>query len=190
MGSVTEISIDTTIERALAGDREACGEIFDGLAPRVRRFLLGLRLPLESQDVNDALQETFLRLFRGLPKFDASRSLEAYALGIARFVAIDLIRRAPPQAAGDISQAQGEEPASQAASRLERRELIAAALAALDPELRTVIALRHQSGLKMEELAECLEVSAPTARARVREASHCFAIELRQRGLVPQEVCA
>jgi len=95
MGSVTEVSTETLIERALAGDREACAAIYEALAPRMRRFLLGLRLPLSPQDVSDAMQEAFLRLFRGLPRFDKSRALLPYALGIARFVAIDLIRRAP-----------------------------------------------------------------------------------------------
>lgn len=189
MGLVTEPITESKVDLALAGDREACGALFDDLAPAVRRFLFGLRLPLERQDIDDALQETFLRLFRGLSRYDRKRSLRSYALGIARYVAIDLIRRSPPKPEEDLEGVSGEVEASQAASRSEQRAHINAALAALDPDLRTVISLRHIGGMKMKDLAACLEVSAPTARARVREASHKFAWELRQRGVVPQEVC-
>jgi RNA polymerase sigma-70 factor, ECF subfamily len=190
MTLVTEITPEQRIEHALAGDREACGQLYDALAPAVRRFLRGLRLPLERQDVDDAVQETFLRLFRNLPNFDRSKSLRSYALGIARYVAIDLIRRTPPRDVADVNELASAGTTSEAASRSERRVLIEAALSALDPELRSVIALRHVSRMKMKDLAECLDVSAPTARARVREASQCFAVELRRRGLVPEEVCA
>lgn len=190
MELVTDITLEERIDSALAGDRDACGALYDELAPQVRRFLRGLRLPLERQDLDDAVQETFLRLLRNLASFDRSRSLRPYALGIARYVAIDLIRRTPPRAPEDVAELPAGDTASEAASRSERRRLIEAALQAIDPELRSVIALRHVSRMKMKDLAECLEVSAPTARARVREASHCFAVELRRRGLVPEEVCA
>ncbi len=69
----------------------------------------------------------------------------------------------------------------------ERREQVAAALEALEREHRTVIALRHVNGLGMGELAQALTCSRPTARARLRSASHLFALELRRRGLVPGE---
>lgn len=190
MTLVTEITAEQRIAQALTGDRDACGQLYDSLAPAVRRFLLGLRLPLERQDLDDAVQETFLRLFRNLPNFDRNKSLRAYALGIARYVAIDLIRRTPPRDPADVSELADSGTASDAASRSERRALIEAALGAIDPELRSVIALRHVGKMKMKDLAECLEVSAPTARARVREASQCFAVELRRRGLVPEEVCS
>ena len=74
--------------------------------------------------------------------------------------------------------------------RLERAEadgLVQDALAALKPEQRSALALRHTSRLTMRELADALSCSVPTARSRLREAARLFAAELRTRGLVPAE---
>jgi len=164
-------------------------ELYQELAPEVRRFLIGLRLPLPRQDHEDALQETFLRLYRGWSRYDGSRPLVAYALGIARHVAIDLCRKAPPVAVPlDPERDKGASSTSDRVDAAERGRLVDAALQALDPELRSVLTLRHVNGLKMQDLADSLQCSLPTARARLREAGHRFAIELRRLGLVPGEV--
>ncbi len=120
MGGVTEVSSKDLVERVLEGDRAASAELYDVLAPGLRRFLVGLRLPLAAQDLDDAVQEVFLRLFRGLSRFDRKRSLKAYAMGIARYVALDLIHRAPREAPGDVSLALGKQRPSREAARRER----------------------------------------------------------------------
>lgn len=180
---------DPRVARCVAGETEAFGALYDELAPQVRRFLVGLRLPLPLQDREDALQETFLRLFRGLARYDGRRPLVAYALGIARHVALDFCRRIRPESTGgDPDQQIGAGSTSDRVRKAERDRLIDLAMTTLDPELRSVLTLRHINGLRMQDLADCLSCSLPTARARLREASHRFAIELRRLGVVPGEV--
>ena len=183
------MSRDPRVERCLEGDSGAFEELYDELAPQVRRFLVGLRLPLPLQDHEDALQETLLRLYRGLPRYDGRRPLVAYALGIARHVAIDLCRKAPPPSSPqDPDAQQGAASTSDRVHKAEEDRLVDLAMQALDPELRSVLTLRHVSGLRMQDLADSLSCSLPTARARLREAGHRFAIELRRLGVVPGEV--
>lgn len=177
------------VARALAADPAALGALFDLVTPEVRRYLVGFRAGVGAQDLDDAVQETYLRLLRGLQRLQPGRRLVPYALGIARHVALDLGRR-PRHAGGDaVEAAPGCTSTSDRVARQERRALVLDALAALDPELRSVLLMRVVNDLPMKEVEEALDCSAPTARARVREAIHRLAIELRRRGLAPGEVC-
>jgi len=185
---VTEPAAATTlVDRALAGDRAALASIYADLAGDVARYLRSLRLGLDHQELEDAVQEAFLRLFRSLRGFERGRALRPFVLGIARNVAIDRLRRRRPAADVAVERLPGGAPAADGAARAERSDLIGAALAAIEPELRTALALRHTAGLSMRELGEALGCSQPTARARLREAAHLLAVELRRRGVVPAE---
>lgn len=182
---------DRWIEAARAGDPEAFAALYRDLAPQVLRFLTGLRLPLERADLEDALQETFVRLHHALPRLEPGRALAPFALGIARHVALDLCRRVRPAAPEEQAERPADGPSpSERMRALELQALIDAALAALDPEQRTLLTLRHVSGLRMRAIEEALGCSAPTARARLRAAASAFALELRRRGVLPEEVCA
>jgi RNA polymerase sigma-70 factor (ECF subfamily) len=123
-------------------------------------------------------------VLKGLKRYDPKRPLRPYVLGVARRVGIELCRKR--RAAGDAAEV--ADPSAGAAEQVERAErsaLVGAALAALPDEQRTLLALRHVSELSMQELADGLECSLPTARARLREAKVGFARQLRARGVVP-----
>lgn len=184
---------ELTVRRALSGDGDAFGAIYDQHVQDVHRVLLGLRLGLSREEVEDAVQETFLRALRDLPRFDATRALRPWVLAIARHVAVDRCRRAQVRAAEPIEPgalvdgSPGSASSVETAARTERAGLVAAAMGALDPEHRAALALRHVDGLSMEDLAVALGCSVPTARARLRGAAHLLAGELRRRGLSSQE---
>lgn len=188
MVAVAQPELSELLTRVDAGEPDAFAAVYARLAPHVQQFLRGLRLPLGQGDHEDALQETFLRLFKGLRSFDPERSLKAYALGIARHVAIDLCRRGPPPPAPlDVGRVEGPASTSDRVRQREHAALVEDALNALAPELRTALTLRHVSKLKMTELSESLGCSVPTARARLEAASYQLARELRKLGVVPGE---
>jgi RNA polymerase sigma-70 factor (ECF subfamily) len=192
--AVAEPSTTSTrdlVTRALAGDDQARDAIYRRHADDVQRVIVSLRLRLRREEVEDAVQDTFLRLFRDLPRVDPDRSLRGYVLGIARNVALDRCRRARLRAvepladtAPDAKGARPEHPAE----RAEETELVARGLEALDPERRALLGLRHVQGLTMDELALALDCSVPTARARLRDAAALLGRELRRLGLSGPEV--
>jgi RNA polymerase sigma-70 factor (ECF subfamily) len=196
MVRVAEPTTDTSadlVRLALAGDGEAFGALYDRHAGDVQRVVLGLRLGLGREEVEDAVQETFLRALRDLGRYDPARPLRGWVLGIARNVAVDRCRRADVRAAtplDDAALASGGPAGDEEASRVERAALVGRALAALEPEQRAALALRHVDGVTMEELALALDCSVPTARARLRAAAHLLAAALRRLApdLDPREV--
>lgn len=182
---------ELTVRRALSGDGDAFGAIYDQHVQDVHRLLLGLRLGLSREELEDAVQETWMRVLRDLPRYDTGRALRPWILAIARHVAVDRCRRAQVRAAESLEPGAlvdgGASPGAETAARAERAGLVAAAMAALDPEHRAALALRHLDGLSMDDLAVALGCSVPTARARLRGAAHLLAGELRRRGLSSQE---
>lgn len=178
------------IDEALAGNQEACGLLYDALVEPVRAFLHGLRLGLAPAELQDAVQDTFVRLFGQLDRLDGTRSLQPYVLGIARHVALDLLRKKarPEKAAGSgIERMADSTDVAGAVERGEQDVLVAQTLDALQPDQRAVLTLRHINGLTMEQLATSLGCSVPTARSRLRSAARALAGELRQRGVLPRE---
>ena len=67
---VTELSPQECVRRCLEGETEAFGLLYDRFAGDVQRFLWGLGLGLDHQQLEDALQEAFLRLYGRLPKLE------------------------------------------------------------------------------------------------------------------------
>lgn len=173
------------VKLAARGDRAAFGRLYERHAPDVSAFLHALRLGLDAHTVEDAVQESFLRVYRLLRgqggAYDEGRPLRPYLLGIARHVALDLARRPRPSPFVDPAGGAGGQ-----AERQEERELVARALAALEPEYRAALVLRHLSGLGMQDLSDALGCSIPTARARLEAAGHLFAQELKRRGVDPK----
>lgn len=187
--AVGEQAVEAQVEAALEGDEAAWAALYDALAPDVQRLLVGLGA-LGRAEVEDAVQETFVRLVRDLPRFDRSRALRPFVLGVARHVAIDAMRRRRTIRQGEervASEARHvmHEPSSEVAARSEQRARVQEALAAVEPELRSLLVLRHTSRVTMRELAESADCSVPTARQRLGKAARRFAVELKQRGVIP-----
>lgn len=176
------------LARGEGPDHEAFRVLYDRHAPAVVPFLE--RLLPDSAAAEDALQETFLRLYRGLEGYDPTRPLAPYVFRIARNVAIDWLRshKGPRPGTADPPAGEGKGPAARSAHEAavagERSALVGEALAALAPEHRAVLVLRLVHGLKLEEVSEALACSERTARNRLRAASVLLERELRRRGAV------
>lgn len=190
-----QASLEARVEAALEGAEGEPGAVsaawaalYDALAPDVHGFLLGLGV-LGRGEVEDAVQETFVRLVRDLSRWDRARPLRPFVLGVSRHVAIDLLRRRKArQARQERAAAAGARESERPSERVTRREedqQIQAALAAVEPELRGLLVLRHANQLTLRELAEVCDCSLPTLRERLRRAARRFAVELRQRGVMP-----
>lgn len=150
---------DILVDHAKAGDREAFDRLLGRFQDRLRstveswsRFQLGARI-----EVDDLLQESFVRAFRSLERFEwqGEDSFFRWLCGIAK--------RALAQAIQDQRTGQGtDRPGSAAGSgatqtkisrRVERFERLEEALQSLTPEYREVLLLSRVEGLKTKEIA-------------------------------------
>ena len=79
------------IRRCLAGDERAHRELLARYERPV--FSVALRMLRQREDAEDVTQETFVRMFRALERFDPSRPFAAWLFTITSRLCIDLLRR-------------------------------------------------------------------------------------------------
>ncbi|WP_040477578.1 sigma factor [Longispora albida] len=114
---------------------------------------------------DDLTQETYLRAFRALPKFEARSTVRTWLLGIARRACADHIRVVVRQRRADGAfEAAGHQP--DPVGGISGRDL----LARLPAERRTAFVLTQVLGLSYAEAAEIESVPIGTIRSRVARA--------------------
>ena len=79
------------VKRCLTGDQDACSRLVAGYARMVGTVIW--RATGDQNAVDDLAQETFLRVFRALPYFDARAKLSTWIYTIAHRVSIDHLRK-------------------------------------------------------------------------------------------------
>jgi RNA polymerase sigma-70 factor (ECF subfamily) len=150
------------------------GESFEALYkrtfPRVYGYVASLlRDRVAAEDVT---AQAFERAYRKRRSFRATRgSSEAWIFGIARNAALDELRRRKRRAGlqTDLGDSSSPTPAEYAELSL-RRETVRAALTALDPREREIVALKFAGGLDNAEIAKVLRISESNAGTRLHRA--------------------
>jgi RNA polymerase sigma factor (sigma-70 family) len=119
------------------------------------------------EDAEDVLQRVFYEVWRHNGRYDPSRSLAGWVLGIARNRAIDHLRRQRNTAVAletldDIAGADGRE----LAERYARSHEVRSALIRLPVEQREVVVLAYFGGYTQSEISRRLELPLGTVKAR------------------------
>lgn len=165
---------ELTLARAQRGEAPAFRALVERYQGRVQRLLWRMLDPAgRGAQVDDLFQETFLRVFRALPRYEArSARLSTWILTITTRLALNELRR-PANPRLDDALAERLAGLERADADLERQaavDTLRAALASLDPDHRAVVLLREVDGLDYEELARVLEINLGTVRSRLARA--------------------
>jgi len=154
---------------AVALARDGDSEAFRGLVERHSRtvFRLAHRMTGSPQDAEDVVQETFLRAYKQLSRFESRANFSTWLHRIAVNCSIDLIRSRPHREAGadaaDLEQfgaADRDDAPPTSPERLmlstEVQERINGAMSALSHMERAAFTLRHFEGQSIEEISRAL----------------------------------
>ncbi len=154
--------------------RKGDGRAFANLVRSVQRPVYGLCLRLlgNESEASEVAQESFLRAYQHLARYDETRPFDIWVMAIARNLCLDLLRRrgrAPQEnvdALHDVlpSGALGQEEA--AIARQERLSL-ESAMATLSASDREVLALYYVQKRTTKEIAGLLGVAPGTIMARL-----------------------
>jgi RNA polymerase sigma-70 factor (ECF subfamily) len=182
----------TLVAQARAGDELA----FEALVGRHENaiYQLAWRMLRNPEDALDAVQETFLRVFRGLPSFRGEASMRTWIYGIALNVCRSKLESAEWKARSRqdslllADEGQGEErerplpdpaPGPEAtAYGSELRCALDAALGRLSREHREIIVLRDVQGLEYAELGAVLGCALGTVKSRLARARAALRVAL------------
>jgi len=166
-----EASLDRTlIERWRDGDERAATAIVERHAAALARFASRLGV---TEDVEELVQDTFVRAFAALDGFRADSALRTWLFTIERRLVLDR-RRAAKRRAGDVEVDEGYAASdydsldAMVADELSQR--MVHAIARLSRMQREVFALRVQEGRSYKEIAGILETSEGAARVHYHNA--------------------
>jgi RNA polymerase sigma-70 factor (ECF subfamily) len=173
----TEVPMPTELElvdRAAGGDASAFEELVRRHSERL--YLVLLRFTADANEAEEALQEAFIRAWRGIGRFERRSSFFTWIYRIAINEAKRRADRRPgPEltGAGDAAVEQTRDPAPQLAERAEQRELRSAvddAIRDLPTEYRLPIVLRDIEGLTTKEASELMELTEAAFKSRLHRA--------------------
>lgn len=174
----------TLVRQCLRGDPEAVRVLVDQF--QVAVFGLCLRLLTNRHDAEDVTQEVFLRVFRSLRRWDSSRPLKPWIMGIAvNRCRTWMVQRARRPELADYLQDVVAAPTPDDSGELLIE--IQAALKDLRPEFREVFVLFHEQGLPYEEIADALGCPLGTVKTWLHRARLELLERLRKRGMVPRQ---
>jgi RNA polymerase sigma-70 factor (ECF subfamily) len=194
------------LEAARSGNEEAFGRLVEPHTAELRAYCYEMLGSLH--DAEDAVQETLLRAWRGLPRFEGRSSLRHWLYRIATNASLDLIARRPkrvlplergPAADSDRGpreplvesawvepfpddprslEAGGEAPEA----RYEQREAVElafiVALQHLPARQRAVLILREVLGFSAKEVADMLDATVGSVTNALRRARKAAAERL------------
>lgn len=126
----------------------------------------------------DAMQETFLRAFRGYARFRGDSSAKTWLSHIAVNVCKDINKSAWIRRVNRaVSLADLPEPAT---PPLEVDNTLIQSVMALPPRQREVVLLHYYMGLPVTEVADALSLSVPTVYKHMKKAQQALRIELEE----------
>jgi RNA polymerase sigma-70 factor (ECF subfamily) len=174
-----ELTDAAFVAKARSGDADA----FRVLVERHSRalFRLAFRMTGNEQDAEDVVQESFLRAYRQLGKFDERASFGTWLYRIATNCSLDLVRSRKRRSEHIAQQPDGEHPENDLVSTLpsadptperaafstEVRERVAEAMNDLSATERTAFVLRHFEGMCIEDVSQVLECQPGAAKHSV-----------------------
>lgn len=164
------------------------GEAFAVLMRRHQRqvYHLLLRLSRNHAAAEDLCQETFLRAWSKLERFEGRGSFAGWLCRIAYHLFLQHLKRQPPAHAMDsLDAADQSSPAASALTTPDHGDLqpeLDRLLGAVSDEERTLLVLSYAGGLSITEIATMLDRAPGTVKSQIHRAKEKirekFAIEV------------
>ena len=171
------VTFESELARLRSGDLDAIGALMSQYQHRLYRYLV--RMVRQPATAEDLFQQTWLRVMERIKSYDPQRNFEAWLFSLAHNLAIDYLRRYRPESL-DEPLPSGETPAARLESEArgaldgmldrEREALLASAMEELSMAHREVITLRFEEEMKLQEMAEVMNIPLATVKTRLHRA--------------------
>jgi len=161
-----------------AGQPAAFVEIHRRYAPLARHVCR--RFLPNAQDADEAFQETMIRVFQGLFRFNGQFALQPWIARIATNVSLDQLRsraRRPQVDENGLDEHDREDEADtpdQLVERLLERDLVLSVLSDLPESHRRALVLRELEGRSHKEIADSMGITPAQAKALIHRAKGSF----------------
>ena len=158
------------VRAARRGDRSA----FETLVRSVQRPVYGLclRLLRVEAEASEVAQETFLRAYQNLHRYDDGKPFDLWVMAIARNLCLDLLRRRTRMLTDNVDDMHEVLPSGAASQEEgviagEERRSLESALSTLSVDDREVLSLYYVQKRTTKEIAVVMGVAPGTIMARL-----------------------
>lgn len=178
------------VERVQAGDKQAFGLLVTKYQRKLAR-LIG-RMVRDPAEVEDIVQDSFIRAYRALPGFrnDSAFYTWLYRIGVntaknwlvthgRKVSATDRMDGEEADSGGQVELLHDSDTPERLLMTRQIGDTVNAAMEALPEDLRTAIMLREIDGLSYEEIAQVMECPIGTVRSRIFRARDAISAKLR-----------
>ncbi|MFD0589233.1 RNA polymerase sigma factor SigW [Paenibacillus sp. GCM10027627] len=176
---------------ALKGDQQAFAELVDLYQDKL--YHMAYRMLNNRQEAEDVVQDTFLRVYKNLDRFDETLKFSTWIYRIATNLCIDRLRKRRPTYSLDAESQDydGLDGYSMIPSdnRTPESELILSdtqriihqAMESLPPKYKTVMMLRYIQDLSLQEVGDILDMPVTTIKTRVHRGREFLRKKLEHR---------
>jgi RNA polymerase sigma-70 factor (ECF subfamily) len=189
---MTESQLDRLYQRVLVlrcqtGDEAAFTEIVARYSPRLRVYLrqmLGSSGGRDAHAADDALQDVWLDVLRGIGRLEDAGAFATWLYRIARDRAYRILRRrgivrmTPMEDAAEV--ATPDASADDAALNGEAAAIVHASLDRLPHDQREVLLLRFVEEMSYEQIADAVGCGVGTVRSRLHYAKRALRREIER----------
>jgi RNA polymerase sigma-70 factor (ECF subfamily) len=171
------------MRRVQSGDEGACAELMGRWEVPVRAVIA--RVVLNASEADELAQDAFVRLWQHRARFDATKPLKPWMLGIALNLARNRLRwwkRRPHVALDEWTEADRSDGAvrgTQRAEHAERSAAVIAAIAALPVELREAIVLFEYEDMSYADIAMAVGATPKAVESRIARAREKLRVALK-----------
>jgi RNA polymerase sigma-70 factor (ECF subfamily) len=160
-----------------SGDRRAFAELVELYKDKI--YHLGYRMLNQKQEAEDVVQETFLRVYMNLERYDENQKFSTWIYRIATNLCIDRLRKRKPNYSIDAEMSDNDGtdwhailPSDEAGPEdelilSETQQNIRNAIQSLPDKYRTVVVLRYLHDMSLQEISDVLEMPVTTVKTRV-----------------------
>lgn len=187
--SLDELRDEAIAKRAAAGDMGAFEDLVD--RHRMAVYRLARSITGNHHDADDAAQETFLKLYRGLGSYDPDRPFKPWLKRIAYNTSLNTVRASKRRSRGfvDVDLPEVADQSPRQPERMEAKQSAARvdhAVQALPSELRATLLLRAVEGMSYKDIATAMGVKIGTVMSRLSRARERVLDVLEPTGSVAQ----
>jgi RNA polymerase sigma-70 factor (ECF subfamily) len=185
-------SVETRLAKlARNGDRGAFAELVDLYKDKI--YHLAYRMLNNKHEAEDAVQETFLRVYTNLHRYDEQQKFSTWIFRIGTNHCIDRLRKRKhsaysldaemPDGEGNdyYSMLPGNEDTPEKQIILsETQMLIRKAIDALPEKYKSVVILRYLQDMSLQEISDVLDMPVTTVKTRVHRGREYLRKRLEQ----------
>jgi len=176
-----EVTDAAVVAQVLAGDRDAFRVLVDRHSRSIFRVVY--RMTGNQQDSEELVQETFLRAYKSLERFELRANFSTWVYRIAVNRTLDFLNARktqmqtketyqitdnPDKEEGNQVQVAADSPGpDRLLLSAEMKRKIAGALGLLTPAERVAFTMRHMEGRSIEEISQALDLKVSAAKNSV-----------------------